>query len=135
MALQTVLLWIHALSGVIWTGSCASFVLGASVLATGTEEWRDFASKAAPRLDRLNLVAAIMLLATGGVNLALIVPARHYVLSRAFATVLGAKIGLFVVMALALAASWRAHGSTRSQEGSAINRAMRMSALTMVAGT
>ncbi len=135
MALGTVLLWIHALSGVVWTGACASFVLAGSALAAGSDEWRDFGLKVAPKLDRLNLAAASILLLTGVLNLAIAGAARNYSFSRAFVAVLGAKSGLFVAMALALAVSWRVEAAMLAGGAGAMNRMVRLSGLTAVAGT
>lgn len=134
MALTTVLLWIHALSGVVWTGACASFALAGSALAAGSDEWRDFGLKVAPKLERLNLAAAAILLASGVLNLLIAGAARNYSFSAAFVTVLGAKSGLFVAMTLALAASWRAETAMRSGAAGAMNRLLRLSGLTVVAG-
>ncbi len=132
------MLWIHALSGVVWTGACAAFVLAGSAIrsGSGSDEWREFGTKMAPRLGRLNLAAAAALLATGIVNLAIAAHARDYAFSRAFVTILGAKIGLFVAMALALAGSWRAARMIVGSDAvSGINRMIRLSTMTVMAGT
>jgi hypothetical protein len=134
MTLRTVLLWIHALSGIIWTGACASFVLAGSALAAGSEEWRDFALRVAPRLDRLNLGAAAVLLATGGLNLAIAGAMRNYSFSRAFVGVLGAKAALFAAMAVMLGASWRAEAALRSDLSTGMNRMLKLCGLTAIAG-
>jgi hypothetical protein len=133
--LRTVILWIHALSGLVWTGGCAAFVLAGSAVTAGSDEWRDFGLKVAPRLDRLNLGAAAILLLTGAINLMLVGTARGYSFSSAFVTVLGLKIGLFVTMTLALAAAWRAEAAVRSDLARGMRTMVRLSGLTVIAGT
>ena len=122
------------MSGVTWTGSCAAFALAGSALALGSDEWREFALKVAPRIDRLNLTAAAILLLTGALNLAIVSAARNYSLSATFVTVLSAKIGLFLAMTVALTASWRAETRIRSGDASGMAWAIRLSGLTAVAG-
>jgi hypothetical protein len=134
MALTTTLLWIHALSGVVWTGASASFVLAGSAMAAGSDEWREFGLRVAPRLDRLNLAAGAVLLLSGLVNLAIVGAARDYNFSRAFIAVLGAKSGLFVVMVMALAASWRAEAAMLAGDAGTMNRMLKLSGLTVAAG-
>lgn len=133
--LRTALLWVHALSGLIWIGSCASLVLASLALAAGSDEARDFMLKAAPRIDRLNLSAAATLLVSGAVNLAIAGAVRNYAFSSGFVAVLCAKIGLFATMALALAASWRAEAMIDHDAPGATARMVKLSGLTVVSGT
>jgi hypothetical protein len=106
--LRTTILWIHALSGAGWVGGCVCFVLAASVLTAGSTEWRDFALKATPMVNRIGLALAALLGLTGMVNLYFAGKARGYVFSNAFVTILGVKIVLYAAMLFALASSWRA---------------------------
>jgi hypothetical protein len=120
---------------VLWTGTCASFVLAGSALAADGDGWRDFGLRVAPKLDRLNFVAAAILLATGVANLAIVGASRDYDFSRTFLAVLGLKSGLFVAMALMLAATWRAERSIPSRGANGIRRMLRLSGLTVAAGS
>ena len=129
------MLWIHALSALVWTGSCASLVLVGSALAAGSDESRDFMLKAAPRIDRVNLAAAATLLLSGAMNLAIYGAARHYAFSPGFIAVLCAKIGLFAAMTLALSASWRAEAMLGHDAPGATARIVKLSGLTVAAGT
>jgi hypothetical protein len=108
MALQTVILWIHALAGAGWVAACVCFVIAGLVLSAGGEEQRDFALGAAPRIVGFSLAAALLLLITGAVNLALAGIVRGFRFSRVFGGILGLKVVLFVVMFLVLRWSFRA---------------------------
>jgi hypothetical protein len=92
------ILWTHAAAGAIWVGACACFVIAGLALAAGSDEQRNFVANAAPKIDLLGLVAAIVLLITGFINLMTAGVARRFVFSTAFMTVLAIKIGLFIVM-------------------------------------
>ena len=76
-------------------------------LATSSDEQRNFVANAAPKIDLLGLVAAIVLLLTGFVNLMTAGVARRFVFSTAFMTVLAIKIGLFIVMVVVMTWSMR----------------------------
>src|SRR5208282_6405061 len=106
--LVTVMLWIHALSGAIWAGTCACFVMAGAAYASSPEQWRDFAMRTAPKLDRLNLAAAAVLVLSGIVNFLIAGKMRDFAFSETFMVVLVTKIELFVAMAAALWVSWRA---------------------------
>ena len=135
--LTTVLVWTHVLAGAIWTGTCACFALAGAALASSAEQWRDFAMRAAPRLDRLNIAAAAVLLASGIANFAIAGAARHFNFSETFLIVLAVKIALFAVMAAALSISWRAESAMLAgakEATAATNRIAGASGLTVVAG-
>ena len=108
MALSTVILWVHALCGVIWVTACASFLLAAMALSAEAAEWRAFAARSAPRINRLCAVIACLIPLTGIGNLVFAARAHHHLLPAAFVGVLSAKIGLFAAMAIALGAAWKA---------------------------
>lgn len=108
MALRTVILWIHVLSGVVWVGASASIALAGLALSGEPEEWRKFATRSAPRINRLCVVLACLIPLTGISNLALAVRTHRGVLPSAFVAVLSAKVALFAAMAVALWAAWRA---------------------------
>jgi len=101
------ILWTHAAAGAIWVGACACFVIAGLALTTGSIEQRNFATSAAPKIDLLALVAAIVLMFTGLINLMTAGVARRFVFSTAFMTVLAIKIGLFIVMIAVMTWSMR----------------------------
>ena len=94
----TLILWTHAAAGAIWIGACACFVIAGLALTTGSVEQRNFVANAGPKIDLLGLVAAIVLLVTGFINLMTAGIARRFAFSTAFMTVLAIKIALFIVM-------------------------------------
>jgi hypothetical protein len=96
--LSSAILWTHAAAGAIWVGACACFVIAGLALTAGSGEQRSFVARAAPRIDLLGLVAAVVLLVTGFFNLMTAGIARRFAFSTAFMTVLAIKIGLFIVM-------------------------------------
>jgi uncharacterized membrane protein len=114
MALRAAVLWIHVLCGVVWVGASASFVLAASALSAEHNEWREFALSVTPRINRICLVTAALIPVTGIGNLIYVGVARRYVFPPEFMGILGAKIGLYVTMAAALAAAW--HSEAALQE-------------------
>jgi len=136
--LATVMLWIHALAGAIWTGTCACFVIAGAAYASSPEQWRDFAMRTAPRLDRLNLAAAAVLTLSGIVNFLVAGTMRRFAFSETFMVVLAIKIALLVAMAAALAVSWRAESAMlaagASEAAAATNRIARAYGFTVVAG-
>jgi hypothetical protein len=105
--LSTAILWIHAAAGALWVGACACFVIAGLALAAGSVEQRNFVENAAPKIDLLGLVAAVVLLVTGFFNLITAGTARRFVFSTEFTTVLGIKIALFIVMVFVLTRSMR----------------------------
>ncbi len=105
--LPSAILWTHAAAGAIWVGACACFVIAGLALATGSDEQRNFVTNAAPKIDVLGLVAAVVLLITGFINLMTAGAARRFVFSTAFMTVLAIKIALFIVMIVVMTWSMR----------------------------
>ncbi|HTT75337.1 MAG TPA: hypothetical protein VMF50_05080 [Candidatus Binataceae bacterium] len=126
MAPASIVLTIHVLCGVLWVGTCASFVLAASALNRESDEWRDFALKVAPRINRLNLLFAISIPLTGLGNLYFAGRARGFNFPPQFIGILSAKIVLLLGMAAALMAAWAAESSMR-HEGPAGNIVLRAS--------
>ena len=110
----TLILWTHAAAGAIWVGACACFVIAGLALATGSVEQRNFVANAAPKIDMLGLVGAIVLLITGFINLMTAGVARRFVFSTAFMTVLAIKIALFIVMIVVMTWSMRIGAVIRS---------------------
>jgi hypothetical protein len=116
----SIVLTVHVLCGVLWVAACASFVLAASALNRESGEWRDFALKVTPRLNRINLVAACAIPLTGLGNLYFAGRVRGFKFPPQFIVVLGAKIVLFLAMAAALAAAWSAEASMHPEEAEGI---------------
>jgi len=102
-----VILWIHAAAGAIWVGACACFVIAGLALSAGSDEQKNFAANAAPKIDLLGLIAAALLLGTGMINLITAGTVRRFVFSTAFMTVLAIKIALFIIMIAVMTWSMR----------------------------
>ena len=117
MSLRTAALWIHVLCGVIWVGTCASFVLAASALALEVDEWRNFAVHTVAKLNRVNIVAASAIPLTGFVNLFFATQAHRGTLPPSFIAILSLKIGLFGLMASALTLAWHAGRALEGPDG------------------
>jgi hypothetical protein len=119
MVIRSVVLWIHVLCGVMWVGTCASFLLAASAMRAETDEWREFALRAAPRINRINVVPALIVPMTGAGNLFSAALARRSPFPPAFVGIVTMKVVLFFAMGLMLAAAFAAERSMR--EGFAEN--------------
>jgi hypothetical protein len=89
-------------------------VLAASALNRESGEWRDFALKVAPRINRINLVMASAIPLTGLGNLYFAGRAHGFNFTPQFIGVLSAKVVLFLAMAAALTAAWTAEAAMRS---------------------
>jgi uncharacterized membrane protein len=111
--LGAALLWIHVLSGAVWIGACACVAIAGSALAAGSDEFRDFVTRALPRLNRFNAAAAMMLVATGTARFIVLAMVDGFAPSTTFIQVLAMKVGLFAAMALGLASAWRAEAALR----------------------
>ncbi|MGA2409174.1 MAG: hypothetical protein ABSG46_02155 [Candidatus Binataceae bacterium] len=135
----SIILTIHVLCGVLWGGSCASFILAASALNRESGEWREFALKAAPRINRINLVFACTIPLTGLGNLYFAGRARNFNFPPPFVELLSAKIVLFFSMAFVLSVAWSAEAAMRAQPGAsdppAARRLVRLYAITVGLGT
>lgn len=106
----TAILWIHAAAGAVWIGACACFVIAGLALAPGSAEQRNFAVGAAPKIDRLAMLAAGLLFLTGLLNFAEAAISRRFAFSAfstGFITVLAIKIGLFIAMVASMHWSMR----------------------------
>jgi hypothetical protein len=82
-------------------------VIAGFALSTESVEQRNFATNAAPKIDVLGLVAAVVLLITGFINLMTAGVARRFAFSTAFMTVLAIKIALFIIMIMVMTWSMR----------------------------
>jgi hypothetical protein len=96
--LGTTILWIHAAAAAVWIGACACFVIAGLALAPGTDEQKNFATRAAPKIDRLAMLSAGLLFLTGLLNLTEAAIFRRFAFSSAFVTVLAIKVALFIAM-------------------------------------
>lgn len=112
--LETVILWTHAVAGAIWIGACACFAIAGLALGAASAEQRNFVANAAPKIDRLALVAAGLLLVTGLISLIEAGVVRGFAFSTAFMTVLAIKIALFIVMIAVMTRSMRVGAAVRA---------------------
>ena len=101
-------MWVHALSGVLWVGACATFVIAAAALAGEPDESLAFARRAAPQINRLCATLCVAIPISGLANLLFAAQAHGSVLPDAFIRIVIAKIGLLTIMVLALLGAWRA---------------------------
>jgi hypothetical protein len=107
MILQTAILWVHVLSGVLLVGLCGTFILGVTLLGDPLEESSGFDISVVRQINRVCAVLAFAIPITGLANL-LFAVREHGQLSGGFIEIVGAKIGLLGLMILALGASSRA---------------------------
>jgi hypothetical protein len=108
MTIGAVILWVHVLCGVVWVAVCATFILAAAALGGEPKESSVFVIKIAPQINRLSVPLAIAIPVTGIGNLLSAVRTRGSTLPVEFIGIVAAKIGLLVIMALALVAAWHA---------------------------
>lgn len=134
-------LWIHVLSGAVWIGACACVAIAGSALAIGSDEFRDFVSRALPGLNRICAISAAMLVVTGTARLVAMMTTGGFTPSAAFIEVLLIKVALFAAMVLGIAGSWRAEAALKSvsadsEESAAapIRRLITVSGLTALLG-
>lgn len=123
--LKSAVLWIHVLSGTLWVGTCMTFLLAASATSSDGEKI-ELAARTLPRLNRLNLIAAALVLLTGLLNLFFVGRTLDFHFPRAFTTVLGAKLLLFFLMCLALSASSPIASALGRGESGGLSRLMRL---------
>ena len=125
MVVRSVVLWIHVLCGVLWVGTCASFLLAASAITAESDEWREFAIRTAPRINRINVVPALIVPMTGAGNLFSAAMTRRTPFPPAFIGIVSIKVVLFFIMGVTLAASFAAERSMREgfAEGTAAGAA------------
>jgi hypothetical protein len=125
----TAILWMHAIAGALWLGASASFAIAGLALAADSEEQRSFIARGASRINAVAMVAAVLLVLTGMLNLAHVLQLRAGSLSHAFMYVLGVKIALYIAMLMTLGVAMRAIPAMRFElergVDGAIPRAMR----------
>jgi hypothetical protein len=113
MVIRSVVLWIHVLCGVVWVGTCASFLLAISALTAESAEWREFALRTAPRINRINIVPALVVPMTGAGNLFSAAIMRKTPFPPAFVGIVAIKVVLFFIMGVMLAAAFAAERKMR----------------------
>ena len=95
------------MAGALWLGASASFAIAGLALNPDTDEQRTFVERGAGRINALAMVAAVMLVITGMLNLARVFQLRAGSLSHAFVYVLGIKIVLYIAMLMTLGVGMR----------------------------
>jgi uncharacterized membrane protein len=113
MVIRSVVLWIHVLCGVVWVGVCASFLLAISAMTTDSAEWRDFAIRTAPRINRISAVTALIVPMTGAGNLFSAALMRKTPFPPAFVGIVVIKVVLFFFMGVMVAAAFAAERRMR----------------------
>ena len=122
--LTTTILWLHATAAAIWIGACACFVIAALATTPESPEQQNLAIRAAPKINRLAILAAALLLLTGLVNLFQAAIARRFAFSTAFTTVLAIKILLYIAMLATMRASMKTASIDRMIKAQAATVAM-----------
>ncbi len=108
--------WVHALAGAVWVGACTCFLIASAALSPQSAEWREFARRLAPPLNRLNLAAAGLLAVTGLASLLGVGIPWGWRFSPTFLTILGTKVALFVAMTAGLVAAVKAESKLGGQD-------------------
>jgi uncharacterized membrane protein len=109
-SLRTALLWLHVLAAVLWIGSSTCIAIAAVFVSSNPEDAHDF-NGALPRLNRLSLIAAIIVGLAGLLSFLLLAAVRRYRFSPGFTAILALKVILFMLMFSLLAAAVRSAGS------------------------
>jgi putative copper export protein len=123
-ALETAILWIHALAGASWAGACGCFVIAASAAGAHSEERRSLARRAAPAVNRIGGIAVIVVLITGVANLFIAGEARRYQFSPQFIMVLCAKAVIFSLMLVLERTSIRMGYALQDADDAQLSRAL-----------
>ncbi len=131
--LKAAVLWIHVLSGAVGIGACACLAIAVSALTAGSDEFRDFAIRGVPALNRVNVVVAATVAVTGVTRLVMMM-AGGFVPSAMFIDVLLMKVALLAGMATALAGSIRAAAVLKADGGSGAESAPSARKVAMFSG-
>lgn len=107
MTVRGTFLWIHVAFGALWIGTALCFVLAAAVLDSENGERHEFAMRAAPAINRIGLAAAIVVITTGLGNIWMAGRLTDFHFRPEFVHLLEGKVLLYVVMVIALYASFR----------------------------
>ena len=111
MTVRGVLLWIHVAFGALWIGAALCFVLAAAVLDSESGERPEFALRAAPAINRVGLVAAIIVVLTGLGNIWMAGRLTDFHFRPEFIRLLEGKVLLYAMMVVALCASFQAESN------------------------
>jgi hypothetical protein len=136
----TACLWLHVAGASWWILTSITLALVGGVISVESVEGKELLSRVVPGLNRANAVAAIILLATGLVNIFSAGERRNFGFTPAFDWILGAKVVLYGLMVAALTASFGVERGLRDAERGAApmaagaGRLVALCALIAVAG-
>lgn len=105
VGLPGIVLWIHVICGVTWISVIASLVIASYGLAEEGSALTEFVLRAAPRINRVAIVCASLVVVTGFGNFIFAAKQHGMALPGEFIGILSAKIALLGLMLWAL---WRA---------------------------
>jgi hypothetical protein len=88
-------------------------VIAGLALTPESPEHKNFVIRSAPKIDRLAMFAAALLLLTGLVNLVQAAISRQFAFSTAFTTVLAIKILLYIAMFATMRSSMKTASMNR----------------------
>ncbi len=111
MNLPNLILWIHVLCGAGWIGACLIFVLASTALGSQPAELREFIGRVAPRTNRIGIVCALLIPATGLANFGYAARKHSYQLPAEFEGILATKLLLLGAMVLMLMRASKLLGS------------------------
>jgi uncharacterized membrane protein len=99
---RTLILWLHVSCGLIWVGANMIFVLASLALSRQDSELRELVGRAAPSINRIGLVCAVLIPVTGLGNLGFAARAHRFALAREFTAIVFVKMLLLALMGWAL---------------------------------
>ncbi len=120
------------MAGALWLGASAAFAIAGLALAADSEEQRSFVARGASRINAVAIVAAVMLVLTGMLNLAHVLQLRAGSLAHAFLYVLGLKIALYIAMLMTLGVAMRAISAMRFELERGVDGALPRATRTML---
>jgi hypothetical protein len=98
----TVCLWTHVAVASWWILSSLMMAMAGALIGAQSVEAKDFMLRVVPKFNRLNALAAAILLGTGVVNVFNAAQRRNFVFSADFIRILEMKIALYITMVAAL---------------------------------
>src|SRR5579883_2873469 len=129
----TLALWLHVAAASWWILASVTIAVGAAAVGSEGVEGREFMTRVVPRLNGANAAAAAIVLPTGVINIYAAGARRRFHFSPAFTWILAAKAGLYVVMAAALMASFKAARAAATNDSPQSRRAGKLAALAAAA--
>ncbi len=106
--LLTAGVWLHVAAASWWILTSITVEIAGAAVSAESVEGREFLARVAPKIIRANAAAAVLLLATGVVNLYGAGMRRRFAFPAPFSGILAAKAALYVLRAAGLRASSRA---------------------------